>query len=50
MKDAMALFYNSDVFVKLNDAETGLYLDSSAFVYNLFRDELVQGAIIQNEI
>jgi hypothetical protein len=50
MKDAIALFYDSKVFAKLNDVQTGLYLNSSAYVYDLFRDELRNGRIVQNEI
>ena len=50
MKDAMSLFYNSGVFAKLSDIETGLYLNSSAFIYDMFCDELSHGVIIQNEI
>ena len=50
IKDAMSRFYNSEVFSKLNDSETGLYLCGSSFVYGLFRDELVCGKIIQQEI
>ena len=50
MKDAISLFYNSEVFAKLNDVETGLYLNSSAFVYDMFCDEIRNGAIIQKEI
>ena len=50
MKASMALFYGSEVFVKLDDVETGLYLDSSAYVYDLFCDELRHGRIIQTEV
>ncbi len=37
--EAMNKFYNSEVFEKLQDKETGLYLESPAYVYDLFRDE-----------
>ena len=50
MKEAMSQFYNSEVFNKLNDTETGLYLCSSAYVYGLFCDEQANGKIIQQEI
>ena len=46
---AMNLFYNSAVLGKLLDPETGLYLESSAYVYDLFRDELQYGRIVQFE-
>ena len=34
--EAMNKFYNSEVFEKLQDEETGLYLESSGYVYDLF--------------
>lgn len=46
---AMNLFYNSAVLGKLLDPETGLYIESSAYVYDLFRDELQYGRIVQFE-
>lgn len=48
--EAMNKFYNSEVFEKLEDEETGLYLESSAYVYDLFCDEMNFGHIIQAEI
>ena len=48
--EAMNLFYSSQTFAKLNDIETGLYLESSDYVYTLFQDELNFGKIIQTEI
>ena len=50
MKEAMSQFYNSEVFGKLNDPETGLYLFGSAYVYDLYSDELEHGRIVQKEI
>ena len=35
---------------KLQDEETGLYKESSAYVYDLFKDEMNFGHIIQAEI
>ena len=48
--EAMNKFYNSEVFEKLQDEETGLYLESSGYVYDSFKDELNFGHIIQAEI
>lgn len=48
--EAMNRFYNSEVFEKLQDVETGLYLESSAYVYDLFKDEMNFGHIMQAEI
>ena len=48
--EAMNKFYNSKVFEKLQDKETGLYLESSEYVYDLFKDEMNFGRIVQAEI
>lgn len=48
--EAMNKFYNSEVFEKLQDKETGLYLESSEYIYDLFKDEMNFGHIIQSEI
>lgn len=50
LEAAMRAFYTSQTFLKLTDPETGLYLDSSAAVYELYRNENVNGRIVQNEI
>lgn len=47
---AMQIFYNSQIFEKLMDIETGLYLESSAYVYGIFQDERNFGNLIQAEI
>lgn len=44
--EAMNKFYNSEVFEKLQDKETGLYLESPEYVYDLFKDEINFGHII----
>lgn len=48
--EAMNRFYNSEIFEKLQDKETGLYMESSEYVYDLFRDEMNFGHIVQAEI
>ena len=48
--EAMNKFYNSKVFEKLQDKETGLYMESSEYVYDLFKDEINFGYIVQAEI
>jgi len=48
--EAMNKFYNSEVFEKLQDKETGLYLESSGYIYDLFKGEMNFGHIIQAEI
>ena len=37
MDQAMEKFYLSDTFEKLNDVETGLYLEGSAYIYELYK-------------
>ncbi|MBR4706725.1 MAG: hypothetical protein IKP29_01570 [Pseudobutyrivibrio sp.] len=49
-EDAMNYFYESQVFEKLQDVDTGLYRESSAYVYDLYKDELNFGHIVQAEI
>ncbi|WP_055666048.1 hypothetical protein [Desnuesiella massiliensis] len=46
---AMGVVYNSQIFEKLLDEETGLYKESSSFIYELLKDELKHGSIIQKE-
>ena len=48
--EAMREFYSSEVFEKLNDPETGLYLESPAYIYELFKSEKAAGSIVQDEI
>ena len=40
LETAMNLFYSSQLFDKLHEKETGLYLEGSAYVYELLKDEL----------
>lgn len=47
---AMQMFFNSVTFEKLMDLETGLYIQSSAYIYSLFCDEMSQNGFNQNEI
>ena len=47
---AMRTIYNSQVYEKLIDIETGLYRESPAYVYGLLQDELNFGRIIQAEV
>lgn len=48
--EAMNKFYYSEIFEKLQDRETGLYLESPEYIYDLFKDEMNFGYIIQAEI
>ena len=50
IEQAMNTFYNSEVFTKLSDSETGLYRESSAYVAGLLKDELANGKLVQSEV
>ncbi len=45
MTEAIALFYNSETFIRLSDYATGLYVESSAYVYEMLKMELKMGRI-----
>ena len=48
--EAMKVVYNSKTYEKLTDKETGLHRESSAYVYEILKDEMIDGDIIQKEI
>ena len=50
VQDAMKSFYNSEVFDRLSDTETGLYRKSGGYVYQLYKTEKENGRLIQTEI
>lgn len=47
--EALDLFYKSQTFEKLHDKETGLYRESAAYIYELFKTELKTGKFISTE-
>lgn len=49
MEEAMYRFYTSQTYDKLVDENTGLYLESSASVYDIFNTEQEQGKLLQTE-
>lgn len=42
---ALKEFYNSETFAKLSDEATGLHIESSAYVYEILKEELMYGKI-----
>ena len=46
---AMEMFYTSEIYDKLLDEETGLYTQSSVYVYDLFKNECENGFLLQEE-
>ena len=47
--EAMRKFYVSEVFAKLQNKDTGLYLESPAYIYDLYQNELRNGRLVQEE-
>ncbi len=47
--EAIDLFYKSATFEKLTDKYTGLYRESAAYVYELFKNELINGKLVSTE-
>jgi hypothetical protein len=45
LSTALKEFYNSETFAKLSDESTGLYIESSAYVYEMLKGELKFGKI-----
>lgn len=45
LSEAIGLFHNSETFAKLSDPKTGLYIESSAYVYEILKSELKMGKI-----
>lgn len=45
MVEALGLVYNSDTYGKILDLETGLFSQSTAYVYEILTRELTEGRI-----
>ncbi|MBQ4437707.1 hypothetical protein II898_02405 [bacterium] len=50
LNEALQQLYTSQTFAKLNDVETGLYLESPLYVYDIYKTEKEFGHIVQQEI
>ena len=50
VEEAMKEFYNSEVFDRLCDTETGLYRESGGYVYELYKTEKIHGHLIPTEV
>ncbi len=50
VREAMRRFYMSEIFEKLQETKTGLYLESPAYIYELYKNEAKNGKLIQEEI
>lgn len=45
MKSAFDSLYNSETYTKLTDASTGLYFQSSGYVYTYLKREITTGKL-----
>ena len=45
MKSAFDSMYNSETYTKLTDASTGLYFQSTLYVYSFLKNELLTAKI-----
>jgi hypothetical protein len=50
IKEAIGKLYNSETYEKLLDTETGLYLEGSAYVYDILKTEIEFGTLVQIEV
>lgn len=46
LEEALDCVYNSELFDKLQDLETGLYYQSSGYNYELLKEEIKYGRIL----
>ncbi len=46
MSEALDAVYNSDTYAKVLDLETGLFSQSTAYVYSILQRELKEGKIV----
>ena len=46
LKEALGIIYNSVLYEKLSDSETGLYFQSSDYNYELLQNELKTGKLM----
>ena len=45
MKSALDYFYNSETYAKLSNPESGLYFQSSGYVFSYLKTEIATGKI-----
>jgi len=50
VQETMKNFYNSEVFNRLCDHETGLYRESGGYIYELYKDEKKYGRLVRTEL
>lgn len=45
LAEAISTFHNSETFAKLEDFETGLYIESPSYIYDMLLSELKYGKL-----
>nr|WP_044656339.1 hypothetical protein [Bacteroides acidifaciens] len=45
LEEALLLFHNSETFEKLCDSKTDMYIESPAYIYDIFQEELRRGTL-----
>lgn len=45
MPAALSMFLNSETFEKLSDSSTALYIESSAYIYEILKSEMKMGKL-----
>lgn len=45
LENALLLFHNSETFEKLCEQKTDMYIESPAYVYEIFKEELRRGTL-----
>ncbi|MBP5584604.1 MAG: hypothetical protein J6X43_11790 [Bacteroidales bacterium] len=45
MEDAFSIWYNSDTFERMQNQQTGLYYQSSGYVYSFLLNEIQTGIV-----
>lgn len=45
LEESLLLFHNSETFEKLCEKRTDLYIESPAYIYELFKEELRRGTL-----
>ena len=45
MTEALDAVYNSDTYEKIQDLDTGLFSQSTAYVYSILKREIIEGKI-----
>lgn len=46
LSEAIATYHNSETFAKLSDPDTGLYIESSRYIFNMLKRELTHGRLV----